>query len=84
MLVFDGAWSGQRPEALFACPAYRATPIFWCLLKPGAFGYFAFTIASIRIINTAAIDGLTLKHLFGLGHSKLLCYGCPMILGFQK
>ena len=71
MTFFDRPKTSQGLETFFACTASRASPILRCLIKGGTLGYFAFSIAAIRIINTTTIDRLTLIHLFWFGHCKL-------------
>jgi hypothetical protein len=62
----------QRPETFFAGPADRATPVIRGFFKPDSLGDFTSAVPPIRIINTTAIDGLTLIHFLRFGHQGLL------------
>ena len=70
MIVFDGTGTCQRSETLFGGAAHRTVPILGCLVKGRALGYPAFAIASVGVIDAAAIHRLALIHVFRVGHSK--------------
>jgi hypothetical protein len=70
MAVFNGPRTGQWFETLFGGAAHRTVPIFGCLIEGRAFGYFTFAIASVGIVNAAAIHRLALIHVSRFGHGR--------------
>ena len=64
--------TGQGPEHLFAGAADRTFPVLREIRKRGPFGDLALSVAFVRVVDIAAIDGLTLIHFFGVGHYYLL------------
>ena len=63
-----GSRPSQWPEHFLAGAANGARPIIGQVFKAGAFGDLPFSIPSIRVVNVAAVYGLTLPHLFRFRH----------------
>jgi hypothetical protein len=70
MTGFNGIGTGQWSKTLFAGPARRAPPILRCLIKEGAFRYPAFSVASVGIVDAAAIHCLALIHVMRFSHGQ--------------
>jgi hypothetical protein len=60
MIFFGGSWPYQRFKAFFAGPADRTFPVIMQVFKTDALGDLSFFVALVRIVDIAAVYGLTL------------------------